>query len=244
MTHGVKRLPLPAIVFSIGAAAALGIGAVRSLAAGGAESAGLSAMERPMPVPDDGYEDLIQQHGDGRFHKGGWNHYGPGYFVLDPETGVLESHGGMGLMWYSAREFSDFALELEFKTSKLESNSGVFVRVPGFPTSNDYIFHSFEIQIYDAPEERIHQTGAVYDAEAATRLASRPTGEWNHMRVTFVGDHITVEVNGETVVDWDAEPRGKVADFAASGFVGLQNHDHDSSVWFRNIRAKDLTAAP
>ncbi len=244
MTQGVRRLPLPAIVFSIGAAAALGVGAMRSLAAGGEERPSPPALERSMPVSDEGYEGLIQQRPDGTFHKGGWNHYGPGYFVLDPETGVLESHGGMGLMWYSAREFSDFALELEFKTSKLESNSGVFVRVPGAPSSDDYIYHSFEIQIHDASEEGVHQTGAVYDAEAASRLASRPTGEWNQMRVTFVGDHITVEINGETVVDWDAEPRGKVADFAASGYVGLQNHDHDSSVWFRNLRAKDLTPAP
>lgn len=117
------------------------------------------------------------------------------------------------------------------------------MRVPGVLSSNDYILHSFEIQIDDATEEGVHRTGAVYDAEPATRLASRPTGEWNHMQVTFVGDHITVEINGEIVVDWEAEPRGKVADFAASGYVGLQNHDLDSSVWVRNIRAKDLTAA-
>ena len=242
MTRDVRRLPLPAIVFGLGAAAAIGVGAVRSLAAGSEPSA-VPPVEKTMSVSSDGFEDLIQRNGEGVFHKGGWNHYGPGYFVLDRKTGVLESHGGMGLMWYSAREFSDFALELDFKTSKLESNSGVFVRVPGVPSSNDYILHSFEIQIYDATEEGVHRTGAVYDAEPATRLASRPTGEWNHMRVTFVGDHITVEINGEMVVDWEAEPRGKVADFAASGYVGLQNHDLDSSVWFRNIRAKDLTAA-
>ena len=243
MTHDVRRLPLLAIVFSVGAAAAIAVGAVRSLPAGG-EASAIPPVEETMSVSSDGFEDLIQRNDNGVFHKGGWNHYGPGYFVLDGETGVFESHGGMGLMWYSAREYSDFALELDFKTSKLETNSGVFIRVPGVPSSDDYIYHSFEIQIYDATEEGIHRTGAVYDAEPATHLASRPTGDWNHMRVTFVGDHIAVEINGEMVVDWDAEPRGKIADFAASGYVGLQNHDRDSSVWFRNIRAKDLTAAP
>lgn len=243
MTRDVRRLPLPAIVFGLGAAAAIGVGAVRSLAAG-SEASVAPPVETTNLVSSDGFEELIQRNADGVFHKGGWNHYGPGYFVLDRETGVLESHGGMGLMWYSARQFSDFALELDFKTSKHESNSGVFLRVPGVPSSDDYIYHSFEIQIDDSAEEGVHQTGAVYDAEPATRLASHPTGDWNQLRVTFVGRHITVEINGEMVVDWDAEPRGKVADFATSGYVGLQNHDLDSSVWFRNIRAKDLTASP
>ena len=31
-----------------------------------------------------------------------------GYFELDEHTGVLTSHGGMGLLWYSVREYGDF----------------------------------------------------------------------------------------------------------------------------------------
>ena len=119
------------------------------------------------------------------------------------------------------------------------ANSGVFVRVPGVPTSDDYISHSWEVQIYDVGEG-IHQTGAVYDAEAPSKLASKGPGEWNRMRIAFVGDHITVEINGEKVLDWTAEPRGKVEDFAARGYIGLQNHDHDTSTMFRNIFVKEL----
>jgi len=189
---------------------------------------------------DDGFVSLLPQSG-GLYHKSGWNHYGPGYFVLDQQTGVLESHGGMGLFWYSVEQFSDFVLELEFKTSKHESNSGVFLRVPEVPTSDDYIYHAWEIQIDDAARKGIHRTGAAYDAEPASRAASRPTGQWNHFRISFIGRHIAVELNGEPVLDWDAEPRGKVEDFATRGYVGLQNHDRDSSVWFRNIRIKDVT---
>jgi hypothetical protein len=37
-----------------------------------------------------------------------------------------------------------------------------------------------------------------------------------------------------------AEPVGKVADFAPRGYFGLQNHDWETSVWFRNIRVKKL----
>lgn len=175
----------------------------------------------------------------GRFHKAGWNHYGPGYFELDPETGILKSYGGMGLFWYAVKEYEDFVLELEFMCDKAETNSGVFVRVPGVPSSDDYIYHSFEIQINDAGEG-IHQTGAVYDAEAPTAQAWKPTGEWNHFRITLRGNHINVELNGQEIVDWEMEPRGKVRDLAPRGYIGLQNHDYDTSVYFRNIFVTEL----
>lgn len=198
-----------------------------------ADPARLQALE------DEGFERILQQSRNGRFHKGGWNHYGPGYFELDSETGVLSSFGGMGLFWYAAAEYGDFVLDLEFMTEVESANSGVFIRVPGVPASNEYIYHSWEIQIDDA-SEGIHHTGGVYDAEAPSASPSKGPGQWNHMRISFVGDHITVEVNGEQVIDWDAEPRGKVADFAARGYIGLQNHDRDTRTMFRNIFVKSL----
>jgi hypothetical protein len=185
-----------------------------------------------------GYEQILKSYA-GRYSKRGWNHYGPGYFELDPKTGVLTSHGGMGLFWYAAKEYGDFVLELEFKTSDVNTNSGVFVRVPGVPASNDYIYHSFEIQI-DDHLEGIHQTGGIYDAEAPSASASNAPGEWNHLEITFQGNHIKVVVNGKQTVDWEAEPRGKVEDFAPRGYIGLQNHDDRSAVHFRNIYVKEL----
>jgi hypothetical protein len=227
-----RSLPWPALVFGVAALVALAIGAM-------GVGAVIPAQEQSMQEDvEQGFEPLLVRHGE-RYSKAGWNHYGPGHFTLDRETGVLESHGGMGLLWYAVRDFADFELALEFKTSDLISNSGVFVRVPGVPTSDDYIYHSFEVQIHDAGDD-VHRTGAVYDAEAPTRAASRPTGEWNDLRIRFVGDQIGVWLNGEQLIDWKAEPRGKVEDFADRGYIGLQNHDEDTSVSFRNIRVRDL----
>jgi len=213
------------IAMALAAAMACTVGAPACAAQ---EDAGMTA----------GYEQILKQF-NGRYEKHGWNHYGPGYFDLDPETGVLTSHGGMGLLWYSVKAYGDFVLELEYKCTDRTTNSGVFLRVPGVPTSDDYIYHSFEIQIDDT-SEGIHHTGAVYDAEAPSLDAAKPAGEWNQYRITFRGNHITVELNGTTVVDWNAEPRGKVADFAARGYLGLQNHDDRSPVYFRNIRVREL----
>ena len=186
----------------------------------------------------EGFERILKEQ-DGVFSKHGWNHYGPGYFDLDKETGVLNSYGGMGLFWYSVSKYKDFVLELEYKCSEPKTNSGVFVRVPKVPSSDEYIYHSFEVQIND-DGEGIHKTAAVYDAEPPSHDALKPTGEWNHFRITFLGKRIQVELNGEKVVDWEAEPRGKVADFADEGYIGLQNHDWDTTVSFRNIYVKEL----
>jgi sugar phosphate isomerase/epimerase len=186
----------------------------------------------------EGYDGLLPRS-NMRYSKHGWNHYGPGHFELDEKTGVLKSQGGMGLLWYSVKKWRDFVLDLEFKCAQKETNSGIFYRIPDLPSSDDYIYHSFEVQIYDAGEG-IHRTGAIYDAEAPTKEVSQPTGEWNHLKITCQGKTVRVELNGVQVVDWEMEPRGKIRDFSAEGYIGLQNHDSVAPVYFRNIFAKEL----
>jgi sugar phosphate isomerase/epimerase len=186
-----------------------------------------------------GYEEILKSW-NGRFNKHGWNQYGPGYFELDEKTGVLKGQGGMGLFWYSVKKYKDFILELDFKCSREDTNSGVFLRVPEMPVNNEYIYHAFEIQIYDKGKD-IHKTGAAYDAEAPTAGAFKETGQWNHFKLTFKGNRIQVELNGVQILDWEAEPRGKVRDFAPEGYIGLQNHDSRSPVYFRKIFIKELT---
>lgn len=185
-----------------------------------------------------GYTELIPRW-NWQYSKHGWNHYGPGHFELDEKTGVLKSQGGMGLLWYSVRKWRDFVLDLEFQCAQKETNSGIFYRIPDLPTSDDYIYHSFEVQIYDAGKG-IHKTGAIYDAEAPIQDAIKPTGEWNHLKITCLGKRVRVELNGVQVIDWEMEPRGKIKDFAAEGYIGLQNHDSIAPVYFRNIFAKEI----
>ena len=187
------------------------------------------------------YEDYtaLLSRWNGRYSKHGWNHYGPGHFELDEKTGVLKSQGGMGLLWYSVRKWRDFILELEFQCAQKNTNSGIFYRVPELPTSDDYIYHSFEVQIYDAGEG-IHKTAGIYDAVAPVKDVSKPTGEWNHLKITCQGKRVRIDLNGVQVIDWEMEPSGKIKDFAAEGYIGLQNHDSVAPVYFRNIFAREL----
>ncbi len=186
-----------------------------------------------------GYEDLFQNW-RGSYDKHGWNHYGPGYFTLDENTGVLTGEGGMGLLWYSAQAYEDFVLDLEFKCHASNTNSGVFYRIPDVVINNDYINKSFEIQINDSDVLTKHTMGAVYDAEPAKIHASNSTGDWNHYKITVVNDEVTIELNGKEVNNWKMEPRGKIKEFSMKGYIGLQNHDSHAKISFRNVFVKEL----
>ena len=84
-------------------------------------------------------------------------------------------------------------------------------------------------------------------SKAASR-AQKPHGEWNTMDIVLRGPVTIVYLNGEKVNEFDPsrpvperklwfEPvRGPRPD---SGFIGLQNHDAKSVVYFREVSVKE-----
>ena len=166
----------------------------------------------------------------------GWRMCGPGGFTLDREEGVVRSHGGMGLFWYTPRIFADFVLRLEWRTRRRTDNSGVFIRFSD-PGDDPWsaVREGYEIQIYDEEWPDLRQvTGAVYDLAPATHVASFPPPEWNAFEIVAKGPHITVILNDLVVVPQFAGER------RADGFVGLQYHDEESKVAFRAVRILEL----
>jgi hypothetical protein len=144
------------------------------------------------------------------------------------------------LLWYSARQFQDFVLELEYLLDDHETNSGIFLRIPEMVINHDYIQSSFEVQIFDNDRAGMtHYTGAIYDANPPSKRASLGPGQWNQLRITCRGSWIAVELNGEVVNNWRLKPAGKVETHWPKGYIGLQNHDATSSVHFRNIRIRE-----
>jgi hypothetical protein len=63
--------------------------------------------------------------------------------------------------------------------------------------------------------------------------ADRPFGEWNAFRITMQGDHMTVDLNGERVID-----AARLPGVPKAGPIGLQHHG--DTVQFRQIWVKDL----
>jgi hypothetical protein len=125
------------------------------------------------------------------------------------------------------KEYSDFTLDLEYAINA-RGNSGVFIRSA---LEKNPAFTGHEVQILDdhGREPKKTTTGSLYDVIAPTKNMSKPTGEWNSLRVTTKGRRIQVTMNGEPIVDYET-------DRLTRGYIGLQNHDTNAVVKFRNIR--------
>lgn len=222
-----ERMTRRQALIKIGKAAA-GAAVVVAAAAG---LAGFYYETRPSnQAVEPGYTSLF----DGTLN--GWQEAGPGGFnIVD---GMLQTSGGMGLLWYTKTEFKDFILKVDWKEAHFSDNSGVFVRFPdpgGDPWSA--VNGGYEIQIDNvgAPNGNpLYKTGAVFNFRAPTTVASNPVGQWNYYEIQVVGQNYKVTLNGQVVIPDFVGSRSTV------GYIGLQNHDETSTVTFRNIRIKEL----
>ena len=176
------------------------------------------------------------------FDLAGWRMAGPGGFRLLPD-GAVESYGGSGLFWYSAEVFQDFALSVQWRISRPEDNSGVFLRSPPLSDSpQPAIERGYEVQIDDRgfdPERRVfdsalHLTGAIYKLAPAIQRCSRPVGAWNLFEIAARGAILAVKLNGTEVSRLENAAR------RPRGHVGLQNHHDGSAVQFRQLRISSV----
>lgn len=174
----------------------------------------------------------------------GWKMAGKGNFLIIESEKALLTQSGMGLLWYYKTKFKDFILTLEWKVSNRSDNSGVFVR---FPNPNDdpniAIEYGYEIQIDDigSPDsDHIHKTGAIYNYKGSpktkTKYIPNPlvVGKWNTFDIYVIQQYYSVTLNGERVVT------NFIGNKSLEGYIGLQNHDDRSRVYFRNVMIKEL----
>jgi hypothetical protein len=193
---------------------------------------------------DDGFKPLFNGKDLTGWDNGRGGAPGAGWVV---EDGALTLSGkGGGYVWTKER-FSDFVLDLEVKT---KGNSGVFFRTdnPGDPVQTGI---EMQVERSGRPGQK-HGFGALYDLLAPSKEVGRPD-EWNRVVLTAVDNKITIEINGEQVIDMDlnqwTEPnknpdgsknkfRTALKDFNRDGHIGLQ--DHGAWVAYRNVRVKVL----
>ena len=176
----------------------------------------------------------------------GWEHVGPGRFTAD--SGLLMTHGGMGLLWYAGHKLGNEVIRVVFWPTDSTSNSGVFIRIPEKPTEPWMpVNKGYEVQI-DNAEDDYHVSGVLY---SLTKALSRPgkARQWNTLEITLDGPHTTVRLNGDLVTDYtEGQPvppkkqqwepdRGRRPDL---GYIGLQNHSDADTVYFKEISVRPL----
>ncbi len=124
------------------------------------------------------------------------------------------------------QEFEDFNLTLE-------------VNIPAGSNSGVYLRGIYEVQVLDSygREPNSHNMGALYSRITPSVAAERPAGTWQTMDMTLVDRHLTVVLNGTTIIDNQPVlgPTGGAlhSDVFAPGPIYLQG-DH-GVVSFRNF---------
>lgn len=167
---------------------------------------------------------------------------GKGSIVCDPK----QAGGNV----YTEKEYSNFVLRFDFKLSP-GANNGLGIRAP---LTGDAAYVGMELQILDDTAEKYkgiqpwQRHGSIYGIAAAKTGHLKPVGEWNSEEVIADGRHITVKLNGTTIVDVEnldtvetPHPReqhpGLKNEKGHIGFLG-----HGDPLEFRNIRIKELPA--
>lgn len=142
----------------------------------------------------------------------------------------------------TTREFSDFALRLQFKLIADEGfvNAGVQVRSQRVPDHYEMVGYQLDMgdpawwgSLYD--ESRRDRVLAQADIDAVNTVLRR--NDWNDYEIHCEGPRVRAWINGLQTIDY-TEPDEAIVQ---SGRIGLQIHGGGKAeAWYRDIRIREL----
>jgi len=129
---------------------------------------------------------------NGRDTRGWHAQQGANQWVVIDHT-LTSPKSGANLV--SDRSFADFTLHVEFRYPK-GSNSGVYLR------------GRYEVQIQDSAglEPASDHLGAIFGFLAPSEDVAKKAGDWQAFDIVLTGRHVTVILNGTTIVANDEIP--------------------------------------
>ncbi len=145
------------------------------------------------------------------------------------KDGVIHGHGNRSHLFYMEKEFTNFHYKADLKLTK-GSNSGMYFRTQhadsGWPKG-------YEAQVNNSHKDP-KRTGSLYNfVNVGEQLV--PDDTWWTQEVIAEGNHITIKVNGKTVVDFTDPDKTYL-----KGYFAFQQHDPGSKVEIKNVMVKEL----
>ena len=165
--------------------------------------------------------------------------------------------GGNDIIYYK-EQFENFELYLEWKLPK-GGNSGVFYHVQEGYDAPHNISPEYQIldddgweEINNAKLKNWQKAGSNYGMhEPNISKKLNPSGQWNSSRIVHDNNKVEHWLNGKIILsffkdsdDWNKKRNSEIfrdkTDYGKfkKGYIALQ--DHDTPIWFRNIRIKKL----
>lgn len=170
-----------------------------------------------------------------------WNADRDLHWSVDPKTGDIVSDG-KGVHLATEKDYGNFELLLDWRFVEPGSDSGIYLR--SYP----------QVQFWDPDNPKDQKNGASRGSGALWNnsednpgkwplvRADKPVGEWNTLRVTMIGEHVWVWLNGQMTVN-----RQKLDNFfhrgeplLPTGAIELQTHG--AEVRFRNLYIREIPA--
>jgi len=182
-----------------------------------------------------------------------------GALTFDTEARLEADRKGGNDIIYGLEGFDNFEFYLEWKIPE-GGNSGIFYHLKEGYDGPSGVSPEYQLlddlkweEINNATLEPWQKTAADYAMYTPDESLKdvKPAGEWNTSRIIFTPEQVEYWFNGKKVVsfepwteDWYArKAEGKWKDSPdygkfKTGYIGLQ--DHDSPLWFRNIKIRKL----
>ena len=182
-----------------------------------------------------------------------------GELTFDTNLKLENEWKGGGDIIYYKEEFEYFELYLEWKLPK-GGNSGVFYNVQEGFQAPYAISPEYQLiddlgweEINNAKLEEWQKAGANYAMHEAdlSKKQLNPAGQWNSSRILYTAKKVQHWLNGELLLEFEPYSKewllkrdsGKWDDYPdygkfRKGYIALQ--DHDSPIWFRNIKIRKL----
>ncbi|WP_202921775.1 3-keto-disaccharide hydrolase [Anatilimnocola aggregata] len=147
------------------------------------------------------------------------------------EDGKLVIAGGNGVLRTEHR-YQDFVLELEYKPRKGEKyDSGIYFRAEE-PAMGKPFPDRFQVNLKQGDELNLIR----FPKARSSGLIK--AGDWNQVKLTVIGEHATMEINGKQAWSTDGV---EVKD----GYLGLQVEvPLGGQFEFRNIKVKEIGYLP
>lgn len=161
----------------------------------------------------------------------GWR-FEDGVLINETPKKNFGAYGKYGNL-QTKENFKDFELLIDYNVPE-GGNSGIYLR------------GAYEVQVVDknSSMQGIQGPGAVFGRIKPRFNNANPGGEWNSYRLVLVDRHITVELNGKTVIDNQplegCTGGGINADDTKPGPIFLQG-DH-TSVKYKNIILREVVS--
>lgn len=152
--------------------------------------------------------------------------------VKEDGKSVLRGHGPVSHLFWMKEQCENCEFKADFKIME-GSNSGMYFRTamgPGFPKG-------YESQVNATHRDPV-KTGSLYNFHKNLESPTKP-GEWGTQHIIADGNHIIIKVNEKVITDYV-----DTKNTFTKGYLALQQHDPNSTVFYKNLMFRKLPAKP